>query len=304
MILVTYWHEGDLRLGLVVGQDQVLDVTAAWGEDPDATGTPPRDVGELCRRGDEGLAFLTRLATKGASARGSKPLSSVRIAAPIPRPLKNVFCVGRNYSEHIAEGNRAQGKPPAPPPPFPEFFTKGPGTVIAAGEGIPVHSRSTEQLDYEVELAVIIGREGSDIPRERALEYVFGYSIINDITGRDLQRRHGQWFKGKSLDRSCPFGPVVVHKSALPNVGDLAIRLSVNGEPRQGSRTSKMIFDLPTIIEQLSRGMTLEAGDVIATGTPSGVGYAMTPPRFLAAGDVIRAEIEGIGVLENQVVDQ
>jgi 2-keto-4-pentenoate hydratase/2-oxohepta-3-ene-1,7-dioic acid hydratase in catechol pathway len=212
-----------------------------------------------------------------------------------------VFCVGRNYKAHIDEGMRAQGKAPAPLPTVPEFFTKPPTAVIAAGETIPLHANATKQLDYEVELAVIIGRQGTDIPAAQAFDHVFGYSIINDITGRDLQRAHGQWFKGKGLDRSCPFGPVVVHASALPNVEDLRISCTVNGEIRQDSRTSNMIFPIPQIIEQLSRGLTLEPGDIIATGTPAGVGYAMTPPRFLASGDRVTADVEGIGSLENQI---
>jgi 2-keto-4-pentenoate hydratase/2-oxohepta-3-ene-1,7-dioic acid hydratase in catechol pathway len=156
-------------------------------------------------------------------------------------------------------------------------------------------------LDYEVELAVIIGRKGVDIKADKALDHVFGYSIINDITGRDLQRAHGQWFKGKGLDRSCPFGPIVVHASALPNADDLRISCSVNGETRQDSRTSNMIFSVPVIIEHLSRGLTLEPGDIIATGTPSGVGYAMEPPHFLKTGDKVSADIEGIGSLQNTI---
>jgi 2-keto-4-pentenoate hydratase/2-oxohepta-3-ene-1,7-dioic acid hydratase in catechol pathway len=186
-------------------------------------------------------------------------------------------------------------------PDVPEFFTKPPTAVTAHEAGIPVDPRVTQKFDYEVELGVVIGTAGKDIPRERALDHVFGFTIVNDLTARDLQRRHGQWFKGKGLDFSCPMGPWIVAKSALPNFADLAITLRVNGETRQKSRTSRMVHDVPTIIEHLSRGMTLEPGDVIATGTPEGVGYAMDPPRFLKAGDVVEAEIEGIGVLRNRI---
>jgi MFS family permease len=154
----------------------------------------------------------------------------------------------------------------------------------------------------ELLLGVVIGAAGKDSPRERALAHVFGFTIVNDLTARDLQRRHGQWFKGKGLDASCPMGPWIVVKGALPGFADLAITLRVNGETRQRSRTARMVHDIPTIIEHLSRGMTLEPGDVIATGTPEGVGYAMDPPRFLGPGDVIEAEIEGIGVLRNRIV--
>jgi 2-keto-4-pentenoate hydratase/2-oxohepta-3-ene-1,7-dioic acid hydratase in catechol pathway len=288
------------RLGLLVDGDGVIDLTAAFAQDDSKSLSIPRHVGDLAAAGEIGLQNILRLAARAGNE--VYPLSSLALLAPIPEPKKNVFCVGRNYKEHVDEGLRAQGKSTAPPPPAPEFFSKPPTAVIAAGEAVPLHSRSTGKLDYEVELAVIIGRRGRDIEIENALDHVFGYTILNDITARDLQRHHGQWFKGKGLDRSCPIGPVVVHKSALPNASDLEIRLTVNGELRQHSRTSRMIFDIPTIISQLSRGLTLEPGDVIATGTPSGVGYAMEPPRFLAAGDVINAEIEGIGTLSNHVV--
>lgn len=297
MIFLTFAAADGPHLGLVIG-DNVLDLTKAW---PDGKTAAPRHVGDLAEAGDAGLAIVRDLSmTPDAASLIAR--ATLQLMAPIPRPRKNVFCVGRNYKEHIDEGMRAQGKPPAPLPSVPEFFTKPPTAVIAAGETIPQHANITEQLDYEVELAVIVGCKGTNIAAQNAFDHVFGYSIINDITGRDTQRKYGQWFKGKGLDRSCPFGPIVVHASALPNVADLRIFSTVNGELRQDSRTSRMIFDIPAIIEHLSRGLTLEPGDVIATGTPSGVGYAMTPPRFLVAGDRVTAEIEGIGSLENSIV--
>ncbi|HYF08230.1 MAG TPA: fumarylacetoacetate hydrolase family protein, partial [Acetobacteraceae bacterium] len=167
-------------------------------------------------------------------------------------------------------------------------------------EPIPDHAGTTQWLDYEVELAVVIGREGRDIPAERALDHVFGWTIANDVTGRDLQRRYGQWFKGKSLDRSCPLGPCIVPAADL-DASDLAISLTINGEGRQSSRTSKMIFDVKEIIHQLSAGFTLKPGDVILTGTPEGVGYAMQPPQTLKPGDVMALTIEGIGTLTNAI---
>jgi 2-keto-4-pentenoate hydratase/2-oxohepta-3-ene-1,7-dioic acid hydratase in catechol pathway len=297
MIFLTFAAADGSHLGLLT-RDDVLDLTAAWPTS--GAVAAPRHVGDLAEAGEPGLAIVRDLAAgkpSGLLARGS-----LKLLAPIPRPKKNVFCVGRNYKEHIDEGMRAQGKAPAPLPVVPEIFTKPPTAVIADGDSIPQHANVTEQLDYEVELAVIVGRGGSNIAAKDAFDHVFGYSIINDITGRDMQRRYGQWFKGKGLDRSCPFGPVVVHASALPNVGDLRISSTVNGELRQDSRTSRMIFPIPEIFEHLSRGMTLEPGDVIATGTPSGVGYAMTPPRFLVKGDKVSAEIEGIGILHNDIV--
>jgi 2-keto-4-pentenoate hydratase/2-oxohepta-3-ene-1,7-dioic acid hydratase in catechol pathway len=167
---------------------------------------------------------------------------------------------------------------------------------------VPIFPHVSTQIDYEVELAVVIGKAGRDIPRERAFEHVFGYTIVNDVTARDVQRRHGgQYFKGKGLDGSCPMGPWIVTADEIPHPGQLAIRCRVNGAVRQDSTTASMIFDIPTLIASLSEGLTLEPGDILATGTPSGVGYAMDPPRFLREGDVVACEVEGIGVLENPI---
>jgi 2-keto-4-pentenoate hydratase/2-oxohepta-3-ene-1,7-dioic acid hydratase in catechol pathway len=178
------------------------------------------------------------------------------------------------------------------------FFTKAPECVLAPG-GTIVHHPCTRELDYEVELAVVVGRAGRDIPAARALEYVFGYTIVNDVTARDLQKRHGQWFKGKTLDTFCPMGPVLVTADELPDPQALAVRLRVNGELRQASHTSKMIFPVAECLAVLSEGFTLRPGDVIATGTPEGVGAARGV--FLQPGDLVEAEIEGIGVLANRV---
>ncbi|WID95234.1 fumarylacetoacetate hydrolase family protein [Bosea vestrisii] len=298
MSFLVFACDDGFHLGQLVAPDAVLDLTERWPE----SGRRPRDVADLAQLGRAGLEVAASLAA-GAPG-GDLPFAGLGLLAPIPRPARNVFCVGRNYRDHIAEGARATALAPTTPPPLaPEFFTKSPACVIGHGAAVPLHRRVTDLLDYEAELAVIIGRGGADITPERAMEHVFGYAIINDVTGRDLQRRHGQWFKGKSLDRSCPFGPVVVLRAALGDAPDLAIQLRINGELRQDSRTSRLIFDIPTIIAALSAGMALEPGDIIATGTPSGVGYAMHPPRRLAAGDVMSVTIEGIGTLENAVVD-
>jgi len=226
----------------------------------------------------------------------------VALQAPIPKPRRNVFCVGRNYMDHVAEGDRTRGITQSEMPKYPQFFTKAADCVIAPGAKVPTHEGVTKWLDYEVELVAIIGTAGRDIPKEKALEHVYGWTIGNDVTGRDLQRRHGQWFKGKSLDRSCPLGPVIVPAADL-SAADIAISLKINGEQRQASRTSKMIFDVPEIIHQLSSGFTLLPGDVIMTGTPEGVGYAMQPPQTLKAGDVMELTIEGIGTLTNAISD-
>jgi 2-keto-4-pentenoate hydratase/2-oxohepta-3-ene-1,7-dioic acid hydratase in catechol pathway len=303
MIFVTFEQKTEARLGALSGE-RVVDLGAAYAEfKPRLKSIEvfPRDMIGLIQAGDAALAAAERLASLGADA-FSQPLAKVRLLAPIPMPRKNVFCVGRNYQDHVAEGDKARGKP-VEVPQHAQFFSKPCTAVIGPGADIPLHRGVTEKLDYEVELAMVIGKTGKNIPRERAFEHVFGFTIINDVTGRDLQRLHGQWFKGKALDGSCPMGPYLVHKSHFKLPPDLAISLKVNGELRQSSRTSNMIFDLPYIVSVLSQGMTLEAGDVIATGTPSGVGFAMDPPRFLKDGDLIEAEIEGIGVLRNTIRD-
>jgi 2-keto-4-pentenoate hydratase/2-oxohepta-3-ene-1,7-dioic acid hydratase in catechol pathway len=229
------------------------------------------------------------------------PASAVRLLAPLPKPLKNVFCVGRNYLEHIAEGERAQNIKIGVTE-RPVFFTKPPTAVVGPGAPVPIFPHVSASIDYEVELAVVIGRPGRDIAPARAMEHVFGYTIVNDVTARDVQRRHGgQYFKGKGLDGSCPMGPVIVTADELGDPARLGIRLTVNGETRQDGRTADMIFDIPTLIASLSEGLTLEPGDILATGTPSGVGYAMDPPCFLEEGDIVVCEIDGIGRLENRM---
>jgi 2-keto-4-pentenoate hydratase/2-oxohepta-3-ene-1,7-dioic acid hydratase in catechol pathway len=240
------------------------------------------------------LALGRKLVRDGKARDMVVPASRVKFLAPIPRPRKNIFCLGRNYAEHARESG---GQVPT----VPIFFTKPP-TAVVGPEATVLHHAVTQQLDYEVELAVIIGRRGRNITPDRALEYVFGYTIMNDITARDLQRRHEQWFKGKSLDTSAPMGPVVLHRSALRDPQDLNLRLRVNGEQRQHASTRDMVFPVAQIISVLSAGMTLEPGDIIATGTPEGVGMGMTPQTWLRPGDVVEAEIEGIGVLRNRIV--
>jgi len=289
--LVTFADSAGARPGAMLEDDAILDLRAA--------GLGWADTQAVVEAGAAGLAAIrAALASppKGARVEAGK----ATLLAPIPRPRRNVFCVGRNYMDHVAEGDRAQGKASSELPKHPQFFTKVPEAVIGPGASIPDHQGVTEWLDYEAELALIVGASGRDIPRERALEHVYGWTIGNDVTGRELQRRHGQWFKGKSLDRSCPLGPWIVPADEL-DASDLEIRLWVNGEQRQGSRTSKMIFDVREILHQLSAGFTLLPGDVVMTGTPEGVGYAMEPPRVLKAGDLVEIEVEGIGRLANPV---
>lgn len=299
MKLVSFARAGAIGYGVHLG-DAILDLrlAAALAGDP---ALPPDMIGFIAT-GATGLATARRLlAATGVVEAARVSASEVRLLAPIPRPAKNVFCVGRNYVDHVAEGYRARGTETKLPE-FPQFFTKPPTAVIGPDETFTHDPNLTQMLDYEVELAVVIGTRGRDIPAARALEHVYGFTIANDITARDLQRRHDQWFKGKGLDRSCPLGPWIVTADEIQDYRDIELSLFVNGERRQNAKGSQMIFDIPTIIASLSAGMTLEPGDVIATGTPSGVGYAMTPPHPLKAGDEVVCEIASIGRLVTRIV--
>lgn len=254
----------------------------------------------LIEGGAAALALLARVIDKADPAL-TLAEDATTLLAPLPRPEKNVFCVGRNYADHIAEGARAQ-KTVVAVTEVPVFFTKPRTAVIGPGAMVPIFPHVSMQMDYEVELAVIIGKAGRDIAPERAFDHVWGYTILNDVTARDVQRRHGgQFFKGKGLDGSCPMGPVVVTRDEVPEPQNLGLRCRVNGALRQSGSTAQMIFDIPALIASLSAGMTLEPGDILATGTPAGVGYAMQPPQFLADGDEVVCEIDGIGRLANRV---
>jgi 2-keto-4-pentenoate hydratase/2-oxohepta-3-ene-1,7-dioic acid hydratase in catechol pathway len=295
--LATFTDAKGPRVGAVLPDGGMLDLSAVAPGGVLAGRT--QDMLALIEGGAAALAAVTALAANPPAA-AILPAGGWTLLAPIPRPRRNVFCVGRNYMDHVAEGDRTRGITNSELPKFPQFFTKAPDTVIAPEDWIPAHTGVTQWLDYEVELAAIIGTEGTNIPREQALDHVFGWTIGNDVTGRDLQRRYGQWFKGKSLDRSCPLGPWIVPAAELDAL-NTGIRCFVNGEKRQESNTAKMIFDVKEIIHQLSIGFTLRPGDVIITGTPEGVGYAMVPPKTLQPGDVIECEIDGIGRLRNVV---
>lgn len=258
----------------------------------------PTTLHEAITLGFDFLGSAEELVSMDEATKHTYLISEVKLLAPIPRPGKNVFCIGKNYRDHAIEmGSEAD---------IPEdimVFSKTPTSVIGHDEGIPSHSSITNQLDYEGELAIIIGKTGTGITKDEAMNHVFGYTIINDITARDLQQKHKQFLLGKSLNGTCPMGPWIVHHSAVPNPENLRIVTKVNGEVRQNGNTSDFIFDIPTMIEELSKGMTLEAGDIIATGTPAGVGKGMKPPVFLKAGDRVEITIEGIGTLRNEIVE-
>jgi len=256
----------------------------------------------LIEGGPDAMEALNTIVTQAENGQHSDAVvSNAALMAPIPVPRKNIFCVGRNYMEHIAEGEKAQNIKVGVTE-HPVFFTKPPTSIVPPEGDVLVFPTVSEAVDYEVELAVVIGKPGRNISKESAFDHIFGYTILNDITARDVQRRHGgQYFKGKGLDGSCPVGPWIVTSDAISNPHKLSIGLTVNGEQRQNGNTSDMIFDIPTLIASLSEGLTLEPGDIIATGTPSGVGYAMDPPRFLKAGDEVVCDVAEIGQLRNTV---
>ena len=287
--------DSSTRLGALQGE-AVLDVRAALAANwPDC----PASLVALIQAGPDAWNRAAEL-LRGVLPSGAHRLQAVRVHAPIPRPAKNVFCLGLNYASHVQESSRARERQ-AKIPEVPIFFTKAPTAVNGPFDVVPLDTSATSQLDYEAELGVIIGVGGKDIPRACAFEHVFGYTIINDVSARDLQMRHMQWFKGKSLDGCCPIGPSIVTADEFGDPQRKRISLRVNGVTKQDATTGDMIFPVDVTIESLSRGMTLEPGDIIATGTPEGVGLGRTPPEYLNDGDVVETEIEGIGIMRNLI---
>ena len=285
------------RLGLLRG-DAIVDLRTAspriW---PDA----PTTLLDLIQRGPDAWKRMAEIGAD-ATAAHSHLASVVTWHAPIPRPAKNVFCLGLNYLAHAKESAQARGREMKIPT-APVIFTKAPTSVTGPFEDVAVDRQVTQQVDWEVELGAVIGRTGRNIAKVDALGHVFGYTVINDLSARDVQQQHIQWFKGKSLDGFCPMGPVVVTADEFGDPQTKRVQLRVNGVTKQDGSTANMIFPVDVIIEWLSKGLTLEAGDVIATGTPEGVGMGRTPQEFLQNGDVVETEVEGIGVLRNRIVD-
>jgi len=313
MRLVTFSRKNEERVGLVGPQDQIIDlaemnkrylrsgngsILASMQAFIDAGGKAIT----LARQAEKYVLSKNAVDQKKLAGAGALvKLSQVKLLAPIPRPRKNCVMLGVNYREHVDEGAKARSLE-IKYPEWPVFFTK-PATSVIGQMGKVINHKCTTKLDWEVELAVIIGKRGRDIPKDKAYDYVFGYTVCLDMTARELQRQHGQWFKGKSLDTFCPLGPWIVHKSALPDPQQVRLICRVNGEVMQDGNTRDMIFDIPTTIESLSAGITLEPGDIISTGTPSGVGFARVPPVFLKPGDKVEGEVEGIGTLEVSIVE-
>ena len=312
MRFVTFLHRNEQRLGLMGPQEHIIDLAEVnrrylkEGSLPFLTSMQgfieagPKAI-QIARKAEKYLTGkhaddVKKLVGAGALV---KP-NQAKIISPIPQPKKNCVMLGINYREHVDEGARARSLE-IKYPEWPVFFTK-PATSVIGHKGKVINHKCTTKLDWEVELAVVMGKKGRDIPKDKAYDYVFGYTVCLDMTARELQRQHGQWFKGKSLDTFCPLGPWIVHKSALPDPQQVRLICRVNGEVMQDGNTRDMIFDIPTTIESLSAGMTLEPGDIISTGTPSGVGFARVPPVFLKPGDKVEGEVEGIGTLEVAVV--
>ena len=287
MRLASFIYQGVLRVGLVDRDAAHIDVLSVDG---------PRAA----------LAVIESLAGGHALPAVAQrvALAEVELIAPLPAPRRNLFCVGRNYHAHAKELRETVFKDNAQVvDAWPIVFTKVPETVVGPGAAVTLPGAVSKQIDYEAELAVVIGRGGRNIARADAMAHVFGYTIVNDVTARDVQMRHSQWDLGKSFDGFCPMGPWIVSADELDGT-DTRVRCWVNDELRQDARTTDLIFDIPTLIETCSRGITLYPGDIIATGTPAGVGMGLKPPRWLQAGDRVRISIDGIGTLENTFIEE
>jgi len=298
MRLVTYQllNTSELKTGILISKDQVLDIVAETG----ARGSVPHvaTMLDIIRGGEPTMALLREI----VAAPKTDPilLNKALLKAPIPRPNKNIFCVGWNYLDHFQEGGNML-KDDRELPQYPVFFSKTPTSVNGPYDVIPFDSTLSTQLDWEVELGVIIGTDGKNIAEANAMQHIFGYTIVNDVTWRDVQRRHGgQWMKGKSLDGTCPMGPCIVTVDEIDPT-NLNIECSVSGVVKQQSNTRHLYFNIPRLIHDLSEGMTLEAGDIISTGTPEGVGFARTPPEWMKPGDLMETTIEGIGTMRNPI---
>ncbi len=298
MRLVTYQllNTSELKTGILIGKDQVLDIVAETGARGSVTHVAT--MLDIIRGGESTMALLREIV--GSPKTDPVLLNKALLKAPIPRPHKNIFCVGWNYLDHFQEGGNML-KDDRQLPQYPVFFSKTPTSVNGPYDVIPFDSTISTQLDWEVELGVIIGTDGKNIAEANAMQHIFGYTIVNDVTWRDVQRRHGgQWMKGKSLDGTCPMGPCIVTVDEIDPT-NLNIECSVSGVVKQQSNTRHLYFNIPRLIHDLSEGMTLEAGDIISTGTPEGVGFARTPPEWMKPGDLMETTIEGIGTMRNPI---
>lgn len=296
MKLLSFQYEGQTLFGPKVKREEavwdVLSIAAHYEET-----NFPKTIIEGIASGLDFVEAIRKLVERAEQDENTEPFkyafTAIEWLSPIPRTPKNVICVGKNYVDHATEMGDA-------PPEKLMIFTKAPTAIAADEQDLPIHADVTENLDYEGELAVVICKGGRNIPKQMALDYVFGYTIANDVTARDIQSAHGQFFLGKSLDGSCPMGPYVVTKDEIPNPNNLSVVTKVNDEVRQNGNTKLMIYKIDELIAEISRFVTLEPGDVILTGTPAGVGKGMNPPSFLKKGDQVKISIEGIGTLSNR----
>ncbi|MCX7166308.1 MAG: fumarylacetoacetate hydrolase family protein [Rhodocyclales bacterium] len=292
------------RIGIVLDDGRVLDVEAQARRQGMALVFSANSMISLIASGDKGMAQAKALADKAVAMKsGLLTVNQVTLLSPVPKPERNIYCVGWNYLEHFEEGRDARAdKGVSKLPDNPVFFTKGTHTMNGPFAAIPYDPSFTQTADWEAELAVVIGKKGRNIPEDKAMEYVFGYAAFNDTTVREVQqKRHGgQWFKGKSLDGYGPMGPWIVTAAGV-TLDDVRIICRVNGVEKQNASYKQMYFKIPRIIAELSRGLTLEPGDIIATGTPPGVGYSRKPPEFLKPGDIMETEITGVGVIRNTI---
>jgi 2-keto-4-pentenoate hydratase/2-oxohepta-3-ene-1,7-dioic acid hydratase in catechol pathway len=286
MRLVTFQTDGGSRLGVVAADaSHVIELTE------------PQDMRSLIASGEPGLERVREAVARSSGRQHA--LDQVTLLAPLPDPTGNVIAIGRNYEKHAAETARIEGREPSPP----TIFTKAITSLTEPYADIAIDPAVSADIDWEVELAVVVGRSGVNVKRDKARPHVFGYTILNDVTARDIQSGWGgQFFKGKSLDRSCPTGPWIVTADEIPDPQSLGLRLRVNGEVKQDGNTRDMIYGVDALVEWVSRGMTLPAASIIATGTPDGVGFARRPPEFLRPGDTMESEVEGIGILRNRIV--
>lgn len=300
MRFVTFEYKEQQRIGMLnEDQTRVIDLVKVLNEKGSTVNSPSSlleamDLGEsFIHEVTASIYWLEKRNIEDYSFFLKDP--ELRLLAPIPRPRKNIFCVGKNYAAHAIEMGSAHD--------IPEhllMFTKAPTTVIGTEGRVLNHAHLTNELDYEGEIAVVIGKKGKAIKEEEAYDYIFGYTLLNDITARNLQKKHKQFFLGKSLDTTCPMGPWITHSSLVKD-SVLEIETKVNGELRQKGSIDQMIFSIPTIISVISQGMTLEPGDIIATGTPSGVGSGFKPPKYLKSGDQIEVRVDELGVLKNTI---
>ncbi len=294
MKLATCLYNSEVHLAVVQADSILLPATCpGWPSEMDS-------MLQVIDEQDQCLADLRELVQQSRHEQWVA-LASVELLSPIPRPRQNMMCLGWNYIEHVEETTRTLLEAPKLPK-YPIVFTKAASSMNGPHADIPVNPDVSDKMDWEVELGIIIGKGGQGIRREHALQHVFGYTVINDVSARDLQKRHKQFFIGKSLTGACPMGPWIVTADEIPDPQILNLTCRVNDQVKQDSNTRYQIFDTATVIETLSRGMRLEPGDIIATGTPSGVGYVRNPPEYLLPGDVVECEIESIGTIRNTIV--